>query len=67
MRLIYRAQVVRVSKDLRPIPGWRWDIPVLFHNWDDAVAAAAVAARRKISRFGGEWSIDIRHERVFIL
>jgi hypothetical protein len=74
MKELYRASVVRrdyLGMGFSPIAReWspdEWTIPVLFRNRDDAIAAACKAAKRKIERHGGEWSIDIWPERVFIL
>ena len=74
MQVMYRASVVERNP---PAPPWgtydefdkplRWNIPVLFRNRDDAIRAACIAAKRKIEQHGGEWSIDIQHEKVVII
>ena len=73
-QVMYRASVVEVrgyswrdnSLDPNDAP-LRWVIPVLFLSRDEALSAAVKAAKRKIERLGGEWSIDIQRERVVIV
>ena len=73
-QVMYRASVVEVrghswrdnSLDPNDAP-LRWRIPVLFLSRDEALSAAVKAAKRKIERHGGEWSIDIKRERVVII
>lgn len=68
MQVMYRASVFRRADRFGEVDSWsRWNIPVLFRSRDEAIRAACLAAKRKIERHGGEWSIDIEHERVVII
>lgn len=68
-KVMYRASVFRRADRFGGVDySWaRWNIPVLFRSRDEAIRAACVAAKRKIERHGGEWSIDIEERKVAII
>ena len=67
-QVMFRASVVRMTDRWGEVdPYWRWTIPVLFQSWEAAGDAAVKAAKRKIERHGGEWTVEIERERVVIV